>query len=346
MPGSYTSSTFISGGSAMLRSRFGSLALGSSVLALLVFSPEVRAQGIEVRVEAVRLLERANALSSTRQIAANYRTDVNFRAFGVDGTEKDGPLVGTFSGDIEGYEWFFGSYHAISIHYPDKIVQNRDYQPEPAEVQEMDRLTPLFTGRFDKSDTIESITDASLEGRDAKCIQFETVNGRSAESNQICIDAELGTLVRWNVGNERLEYTDYSQFQGAWLPAHIEQYIGGQLRMVLDQKFSAIQGPIDWSSLTPPNAATLHPCYSYKRAVMQSAPQPPSAGAGPWYDVKVHGVIGEDGRVHEISVLPEGKPDLEAQATQIVSTWTFSPAVCNGKAIPVNASLVVHFPPQ
>lgn len=330
----------------MFPSRFGWCALGISFLTLLLFPSQVRAQGIEVRVEAVRMLEHANALSSTRQIAANFRTDVSFQAFGMDGSEKDGRFVGTFSGDIEGYEWFLGSYHAVSIHYPDKIVQNRDYQPEPTEVHEMDRLTPLFTGRFDKSDTIESITDASLAGRDAKCIQFETVNGRSAESNQICIDAKLGTLVRWNVGNERLEYTDYSQFQGAWLPAHIEQYIGGQLRMVLDQKFTAIQGSVDWASLTPANAVTLHRCASYKHAVMQSAPQPPSAGAGPWYDIKVQGVIGADGRVHEISVLPEGKPDLEAQATQIVSTWTFSPALCNGKAIPVNANLVVHFPPQ
>ncbi|MGH9733500.1 MAG: energy transducer TonB [Candidatus Acidiferrales bacterium] len=247
---------------------------------------------------------------------------------------------------FERYEWFFGSYHAVSIHYPDKIVENGDYQPEPTEVQEMDRLTPLFTGRFDKSDTIESINDASVAGRGAKCIQFETVNGRSAESNEICVDTELDTLIRWNVGNERIEYTNYSQFQGAWLPAHIEQYINGQLRMVVDQTFSVVQGSIDWASLTPPNAVTLHPCYSYKRPVTQSAPQPASAGAGPWYDIKVHGVIGEDGHVHEISVLPEGKPNLETRAAQIVSGWTFSPAVCNGKPIPVNASLVVHFPPQ
>jgi len=31
---------------------------------------------------------------------------------------------------------------------------------------------------------------------------------------------------------------------------------------------------------------------------------------------------------------------------QIVSGWVFSPAVCNGKAIPVAADLVVNFPPQ
>jgi Gram-negative bacterial TonB protein C-terminal len=317
------------------------------LLALMFFVPVPRffAQDISVRVEAVRLLEHANSLSATRQIAASYKHEVAFRSFRVDGTETDGRFNGIFSGYIKRFEWSFGNYHAVSIHYPDKIVQNGDYQPAPAEVLEMDRLTPLFTGWFDKSDIVESINETTLSGRPAKCVQFETVNGRSSESNQICIDSELGTLIRWNVGNERMEYSDYSQFQGVWLPAHTEHYINGRLRMVIDQTFSIIQGAIDWASLTPPSPRTLHPCVQYKRAVIQSAPQPSSAGPGPWYNVKIHAVIGADGRVHEIVVLPEGRPDLERQAVQTVSGWTFSPALCNGKPIPVNASLVVHFPP-
>jgi hypothetical protein len=69
----------------------------------------------------------------------------------LDGTTKDGRFNGIFSGDIERYEWFFGDYHAISTHYPDKIVQNDDYQPRPLETMEMDKLTPLLVGNFDKS---------------------------------------------------------------------------------------------------------------------------------------------------------------------------------------------------
>lgn len=317
-----------------------------SVLVVFLFLPSLKAQDISVRVEAVRLLDRANALSSTRQIDVNYRVEAAFRAFGVDGTEKDGRFSAIFAGDIERYEWFFGNYHSTSIHYPDKIVQGAHYEPPPPETLEMGRLSPVLIGWFDKSDVIESIDDTTVAGRPTKCIEFETVNGRQAESNQICIDTAEGTLARWNVGKERIEDTDYSLFQGAWLPSHIEQYIDGQLRMVVDQTFSVVQGVIDWTSLTPRETHTLRPCHQYKDPVMESASQPAGAGPGPWYDVEVHAVIGSDGHVRDAAVLPEGKPDLEAKALQIVSRWTFSPAVCNGKPVPVATSLVVHFPPQ
>ena len=130
------------------------------------------------------------------------------------------------------------------------------------------------------------------------------------------------------------------------LPAHIRHYINGKLRMEIEQKFSVIDGPIDWDTLTPPNPTTLGACKQYRRPIIQSAPQPATAGAGPWYNVQVHSVIGDDGHVHEPSVLAAGRADLEKQAIQIVSAWIFSPGLCNGKPIPVAADLVVHFPPQ
>jgi hypothetical protein len=56
------------------------------------------------------------------------------------------------------------------------------------------------------------------------------------------------------------------------------------------------------------------------------------------------GVIGPDGHVFEPAVLTNGRPELEHQAVQIVSGWIFSPGVCDGEPVPVDAQLVVHFP--
>jgi hypothetical protein len=314
-------------------------------ICLLVCAFHTRAQDMPIRVEAIRLLERANAVSHPNHMMPNHRVDITFRAYSLDGSTKDGSANTIISGDIERYEQFFGAYHAIGIHYPDKIVQN-GYQPPPAETSELDILTPIHIGQFDESDTIHSITPATLFGRSAKCIRFETVNGRTHQSNEICVDNELGNLIRWNVGEDLIEDFDFSSFEGMLLPAHIRHYIDGKLRMEIEQKFSVIDGPIDWAALTPPNPATLKMCQQYRRPIIQSAPQPVSAGAGPWLDVQVQGVIRADGHVYEAAVLPAGRDDLEKQAIQIVSGWVFSPGLCNGKPIPVAADLVVHFPPQ
>lgn len=315
------------------------------LLMLLASTIHLRAQDMPLRVEAVRLLERANAVSRSAHIMPNYKLEGTFRAYGLDGAVQNGTFNTIYSADSERYETVFGKYHAISLHFPDHIVQS-EYQPPPPETLELGGLTPLILGRFDTSDTIHSIKPATLFGRRARCIQFETVNGRTHQSNEICVDEEQGNVIRWNVGEDLVDSTDYSAFQGVLLPAHIRHYINGKLRMEVEQIFSVIDGPVDWAALTPPNPDTLRKCAQYRRPIIQSAPQPTSAGAGPWYDVQVHGVIGPDGHVYEAAVLTNGRPELEQQAVQIVSGWIFSPGVCNGKPVPVDARLVVHFPPQ
>jgi hypothetical protein len=319
--------------------------LGFLTALLFLGGTRLSAQDMAVRVEAIRLMEHANAISRPSHRMPNHKTELTFRAYALDGTTKDGQSSAIISGDIERYETHFGEYESTSIHYPDKIVQD-EYQPPPPEILEMDDLTPLKVGRFDESDVINSITPATLFGRPARCIQFETVNGRTRQSNEICVDEELGMLVRWGVGEELIEDTEFVSFENMMVPQHIRHYIRGKLRMEIEQKFSVIEGPIDWAALTPPNPHTLRTCQPYVRPVVQSAPQPANAGPGPWYDVQIHGVIGRDGRVHDAAVLPAGRPDLEKQAIDLVSTWVFSTPTCSGKPTVVIADLVVHFPPQ
>jgi len=313
---------------------------------LLICSIGANAQDLAVRVEAIRLMEHANAVSRPTHRIRNHKEEITFRAYRLDGTTIDGRANNIIAGDIERYETTFGDYHSISIHFPDKIVQN-EAPPSPAETLELEKLTPLLIGRFDKSDIIHSITSATLIGRPAKCVQFETVNGRTRQSaNEICFDDELGALVRWNVAEDLIEDTDYVSFEGVLMPRTIRHYINGKLRMEVNQVFSVIEDPIDWAALTPPDAHTLTTCHDYRRPAIQSAPQPSDAGPGPWYDVQVHGAIGPDGRVQQATVLSAGRPDLEKRAVEIVSSWVFSAPLCNGRPTIVGADLVVHFPPQ
>ncbi len=315
--------------------------------ALLFFwSFHLPAQDLSVRVEAFRLMEHANEVSRPTHRTRNHKEEISFRAYRLDGTTIDGRANSIIAGDIERYETTLGDYHSISIHFPDKIVQN-DFPPQPAEALEMEKLTPLLIGSFDKSDIIHSITPATLNGRSAKCVEFETVNGKTRQSaNEICFDDELGALVRWNVAEDLIEDTDYISFEGVLMPRTIRHYINGKLRMEVKQVFSVIEDPIDWAALTPPDAHPLRTCYDYKPPAIQSAPQPSDAGLGPWYDVQVHGAIGPDGRVQQATILPAGRPDLEKRALEIVSSWVFSVPLCNGKPTIIGTDFIVHFAPR
>jgi len=323
-----------------MRPFFGALPFSSAFL--FACTIPLLAQDMDVRVEAVRLMDRAYAVSSTTKALPNYKQEVTFRTYAPDGTTKDGSYNVIFSGATERSEILFGDYDLITLQNPDKTLKTTNATP-PVEILQMLELLPLSIGRFDHSDTIQSITAATLSGRPAKCIHFETVNGRTHQSNEICVDAEQGTVLRWDVGDELVEDSEYYMFEGVWRPAHIGLYINGRLRMAIEQKLTLIEEAIDWAALTPPNAATFVPCQKYEQPLIQSAPQPPSAGAGPWYDVKVHGNIGVDGRVHDASAMAAGR--AEQQAIQIVSQWVFLPAMCDGNPVASLATLTVHFPP-
>src|ERR1700693_1433602 len=133
------------------------------VLAVILLASTIQlcAQDMPVRVEAVRLMERANAVSRSARIMPNYKLEGTFRAYGLDGTVQNGTFNTIYSVDSERYEMVFGNYHAIGLHFPDRIVQN-GYEPPPPETLELDGLTPLIIGRFDGSDTIHSIKPATL----------------------------------------------------------------------------------------------------------------------------------------------------------------------------------------
>src|SRR5215470_6043375 len=111
--------------------------------AALLFSPFVlSAQDMPIRDEAIRLLERANSVSRPSHMMPNHQIDQTFRAYALDGSTHHGTSSTIISGDIERYDITFGSYRAIAIHYPDKIVQNQ-YEPPPPETMELEALTPL-----------------------------------------------------------------------------------------------------------------------------------------------------------------------------------------------------------
>jgi protein TonB len=58
--------------------------------------------------------------------------------------------------------------------------------------------------------------------------------------------------------------------------------------------------------------------------------------------VELQGVIGTDGRIHELKVL-SGHPILIKAAADAVSQWIYAPTILNGQAVEVAAPITVTF---
>jgi TonB family protein len=207
----------------------------------------------------------------------------------------------------------------------------------------MTRLNRPYTARFDQSDIIRSIQDSQVNGRPAHCIEFDTVVGEKSAANEIRIDAQLGVVLRAHANNETITNSDFFAYRDTYLPAHIT-YEQTDLRMELEQAKKEIEGPFDPDFLTPPPNATVGKvCTTYRRPFGQVMTQPKPGSGSQKVNVMLHGTVRTDGRIRSVSVDRSDRPDLNQEAIKLFSTWQFSPAICDGRAIEVPADVTLHF---
>jgi protein TonB len=58
--------------------------------------------------------------------------------------------------------------------------------------------------------------------------------------------------------------------------------------------------------------------------------------------VELMGVLGTDGRIHEVKVI-SGHPLLVKAAVEAVMQWVYRPTILNGQAVEVQAPIIVNF---
>jgi len=59
--------------------------------------------------------------------------------------------------------------------------------------------------------------------------------------------------------------------------------------------------------------------------------------------IKLKLVVGTDERAHDIKITKSLDPGLDANAIASIKTWRFQPGTKNGKPVPVQANIEVHF---
>lgn len=302
-------------------------------------------EDIKLRDEAVHLLEVASALSLPGALR-NYEQAVTFRVHEPDGSVKEGSFKRQSAG-AEGYrdEFTFGDYHKIIVVKGDYISQTRS-GAMPPEVRELRKYLPIHLGRFDQQDVIRSIENTGVGGRAAKCINFDTQFGATLQANQICVDNERGTVLRWQVGDELIENSDFFPVANLWEPTHMRRFVRGALQMEIDQKMTAISAPMDANIFSPPSQHwdKMFDCTTKRRPIGVSTPMPaPGKSGTDVVDVIVHGWVLSNGTVTRLQIESSPRPDLNDEALKTVATWKFLPLMCNDQPASLEGDFVVHF---
>ena len=306
-----------------------------------------RAEDVKLREQAVQLMEVANAMTLPGMLA-NYQQSVTFRVHEPDGTVKEGAITRvSVTGVGRRDESTFGDYHEILIRAP--AARSSSAGPPdvlPAALREVRKYLPAALGEFDQEDVIRSIEMGQAGGRTARCINFDTRFGTTMQANQICMDAERGTLLRWQVGDEVVENDDFFRVGTLWEPAHIRRYQRGTLQLEIDQQMSLLEGAVDPAVFAPPPEGwtQIPDCSVHRRSIEISTPMPPRGKAGTGIvDVVVFIQITAEGTVKTAQIQSSPRPDLNDEALKTVYTWKFLPLLCNNKPTPAQGETTVHF---
>lgn len=313
------------------------------IVAVLALFPWGQAQDLRVREEAVRLLERANLVSTAPKLPNLERTD-NFRVF----TSNGGVREGTFSrlviqGTGRRDDYHYGDYKLASVWTHKQVAAAGGARIMPPDIVTMMRITPIYLVRFDDEDVIRQIIDRNVSGRAAHCIEFDTIAGETSHGNELCVDAANGTLIYEKLKNEVVENSEWFRFAGALMPGKISYSFAGVPKMEIVQSLAPLSDTTPDVLAAPLNAQVHTFCRQFRRAFGLSMPQPKPGNGGMNTDVVVRGVIGLEGRVVDAVVEQSDRPDLNPEAVSLVKQWVFTPAMCDGHPNANEADFVLHF---
>ena len=293
----------------------------------------------ELRAQAVGLLDRANQVSTPAVWGSNEMTLRFHVPNPAERQAGDGEYISSSGGPgLRRQEWHYGAYQLIQIRNGQRIGALQNNVPKPLALDWIQSLTPIYLIRFDHEDIIRSIADGPGGSR---CIRFDTIFGDRLKEGEACIDSKNGWLLSIRTGDVSTRNSDFFPFAGAFLPGHIERWVGNTMLIAIDEAVVAKDFPPELFKV--PENSTASICQEFRGAYAINTPQPEPGSAPYVSDVTLTGFVGVDGHVFGLKSIDPTSPELSAEAIKQVSTWTFSPATCNGKPVTWETHFVVHF---
>jgi hypothetical protein len=305
----------------------------------------VLAEDVQLRSQAVQLLNRAQIAGRIQGGPYNLRTDTVFTATGADGNLQSGSYTrirgndGALREDMR-----FGDYTASSIAQEGQRGWTSNWNDPPYAARKIRELVPYSAGSFDSSDVIQQIKAGSYGGREANCIEFETIVGQQRLPGEICVDKWNGSMLELKTGSKLWEYSGFVPVKNALIPAHIA-YRESNFSLNADVTIVALDEKPQEAFTVPPDWMHGWMCKQGSIPVAKSAPQPRGAGGpdAPVTDVGVHLLVSAEGKVLSAEVVKQVREDLDAEAQKVASTWIFEPGTCDGHAQQYKIDVTVHF---
>jgi TonB family protein len=314
----------------------------ASVVFLLAYTCIGAAQDIKVREEAVRLLERANLVSTPAQRPSSERVD-EFRVFSDADVQEGSFSRVVIQGVGRREEWAFGNYHLLNVWTHKQVAVVGASNMIPAELIRVTRITPMNLVRFDGEDVIHNIIERDMSGHRAQCIEFDTIKGQQTQNNELCVDAKTGVLLEEKLGPELIENDDFFLFAGALMPGKISYCSAGMSKIEIRQSISVLNNS-EANVLAAPAGAELHTiCSSFRRPFGIFMPQPKAGNGGTDLDVMVRATVGTDGKVYETTIQNSERSDLNEEALALAKQWKFTPALCDGNALQKVVEFTLRF---
>jgi len=167
----------------------------------------------------------------------------------------------------------------------------------------------------------------------------------------LCFDPVSEVLLSYANISTTTELSDYESWGNKLFPRNIMVFIGK--RCIAG--FKAVR----LSSLSQPGIGTFSPPAGATESLGCQDPEPPKrlSGSEPRYPllakedfitgtVRVIAEIGVDGKVHDANVEDSPGKILSAPALKALQNWTYQPASCQGKPVPLETEIDVDFSTQ
>jgi len=318
--------------------------LKSFPLLFLVAATTASAQDPEVRRQAIELLERATAAGLPANLPNLERVDT-FRVLDAG----SGPREGTFTrvvvqGTGRREEASLGDYHSTQVWTRGgSIAKVSSHKLAPAELETVINITPIRLVTFNGEDVIHRIVTKAVDGKNARCIEFDTIRGQKTDNNELCFDTTNNSLVLEKTGDDLIENSGFFSFAGGFFPSRITYSFAGVRKLEISQTMTELTEAPENALIAPPGAMTAHFCRTWRRAIGISMPQPKAGNGGRDYDVVVRGLIESDGKIHDAVVQSAELPDLGVEALELIKQWRFSPLICEGEPGQIEGDFVLHF---